>query len=627
MMFILLCLLLGALMTYAVVHEFAPEVKGWRLGATFVWYTVMLNGVTLLAVRYLMHKEKYIQMMFGNPSFAKLAKYALLALGFICIYLVIRYLGKKSPIRFTTVPRNLSKKQMVAYGLLSVVVALGFFVSVGAVWFLTTFGKITPEQLAFQLNSTTDGADTSVTDSLWNGPIILLVILTLMAFRLLWGNWKLEVKSWQVSAKWVKGTTITVLLAIVGGGLYYAANELRIGSLYRSVYTTSTYVKDNYVDPDKTKLTFPEKKRNLVHIYLESYENSYFAKKDGGYMETNLMPELQKLSAEGVHFSDTTKFGGPEQTYGSSWSVAGMVNMSAGLPLKVSTQNSYGKEGSFLPGATNTGDILAKQGYNQTVMFGSDADFGGLTTYYKTHGNHKIYDLSYARANKKVPLDYKEFWGFEDKKLYEYAKEELTDLAAKPEPFSFVMENADTHFPNGYKEKGMAEPFDQQYANVIFHSQAEVEKFVRWIQEQPFYKDTTIVLTGDHLSMDKKFFKNFDPSYHRTTFNLILNGKPLHKDYKTTNRTYAAFDYFPTILSNLGVKIDGDRLALGTDLTSDKETLLERDGVATFNKELERKSPYYEEEFVQEKGHEDRVMMSQVENYNKTYGDILPKKK
>lgn len=627
-MFILLCLLLGAAMTYAVVREFSPELKGWRLAVAYVWYTVMLNGVTLLVVRYGLHKMKYVQQIFGQPTPMKLINYVLFALSLMCVYLVIRYIGRKSKVGFVAEPRQLSKKQMASYALVSVLVAIGFFISVGAVWFLSTFGKITPEQLAFQLNSTTDGADTSVTDSLWNGPIVLLVISTLAGLRLLWGNWSFKAIKWTASAKWVKAVIVTVLLSIVGGGLYYAATELRVVSLYHSAYTTSDYVKENYADPDKTKLAFPEQKRNLVHIYLESYENSYLAKEDGGYMDTNLMPDLQKLSAEGLHFSDTTKFGGPEQTYGASWSVAGMVNMSAGLPLKVSTKhNAYGKDGSFLPGVTTMGDLLAEQGYNQTVMFGADADFGGLTTYYKTHGNHKVYDYNYARANCKIPVDYKEFWGFEDKKLYEFAQEEITELASKPEPFSFVMENADTHFPDGYKEQGMAEPFDKQYANVIFHSQAEVTKFVRWIQSQPFYEDTTIVLTGDHLSMDKKFFKDFDPEYHRSTFNLILNGTQEDTTKNKTNRRYASFDYFPTILSNMGVKIDGDRLGLGTDLSSKTQTLLERDGVTKFNSELERMSPFYDTQFVSEEGNESRVMIPQVENFNNTYGHILPKKK
>ncbi|MEG2253838.1 MAG: LTA synthase family protein, partial [Vagococcus sp.] len=90
------------------------------------------------------------------------------------------------------------------------------------------------------------------------------------------------------------------------------------------------------------------------------------------------MPDLQKLYDEGISFSDNDKMGGPEQTYGSSWSVASMVNMSMGLPLKVPMNgNSYGKSGYFLPGAVSIGDVLHDEGYNQTIMFGADADFGG----------------------------------------------------------------------------------------------------------------------------------------------------------------------------------------------------------------------------------------------------------
>ena len=52
-------------------------------------------------------------------------------------------------------------------------------------------------------------------------------------------------------------------------------------------------------------------------------------------MDENLIPNLTKLSNEGVHFSNTDKpFGGPQQIYGSGWSVAGMVNMGMGIPLK-----------------------------------------------------------------------------------------------------------------------------------------------------------------------------------------------------------------------------------------------------------------------------------------------------
>ena len=626
MFYLLLCLLLGGGLAFIGGRFFGPALTSWKQMPTVLWHAFFLNTFALLFMRYVLEYEDIVLTLVNMGSWTDLLAYVGVVIGFGVAYLMARKYAHKSPIKMVREDHKLTPCEWAGYSIMSIIVIVGMFVTVGAMWFVSTFGRITPEQLSFQLTSTTDGADSSIMNTIWNGPIVAWAVIVVLNLHLLWGSWTLVVKNWRMKEKTFKIWVVLLQLLTVVGSLVFAGQELRVVSLYRSRYTTSEYVKDNYVDPDTTKMTFPKKKRNLIHIYLESYENSYFSEKDGGYGETNLMPDLQKLSEEGVHFSDTEKFGGPQQTYGSSWSVAGMVNMSAGMPLKVSAKNSYGRDGIFLPGATTMGDVLKDQGYNQMVMFGSDADFGGLTTYYKTHGNYDIFDVSYARANGKIPVDYEEFWGFEDKKLYEYAKEEITKLAAKPEPFNFVMENADTHFPDGYVEEGMAEPFDQQYANVIFHSQAEVEKFVRWIQKQPFYKDTTIVLTGDHLSMDKKFFKDFDPAYHRTTFNLILNGDSQYKNPKTTNRQYAAFDYYPTILSSMGVKIEGDRLGLGTDLMSDKETLLERDGLEKFDSELERRSPFYDKELVSPEGHEDRVMISQVENFNNTYGHILPEK-
>ena len=38
-------------------------------------------------------------------------------------------------------------------------------------------------------------------------------------------------------------------------------------------------------------MSFPSKKRNLIHIYLESIENTYLSEELGGYMNYNLMPE------------------------------------------------------------------------------------------------------------------------------------------------------------------------------------------------------------------------------------------------------------------------------------------------------------------------------------------------
>ena len=71
-----------------------------------------------------------------------------------------------------------------------------------------------------------------------------------------------------------------------------------------------------------------------------------------------------------------------------------MVSQSAGLPLKViSDGNSYGSNKSFLPGIVSIGDILEKNGYNQALMIGSSALFGGREYFYKLHGKKTLINL------------------------------------------------------------------------------------------------------------------------------------------------------------------------------------------------------------------------------------------
>ena len=65
-------------------------------------------------------------------------------------------------------------------------------------------------------------------------------------------------------------------------------------------------------------------------------------------------------------------------------------------------------------------------------------------------------------------------------------------------------------------------------------------------------------------------------AYTRTVYNLFIN--PAVTPVETQNRQFSTLDMFPSTLAAMGVKIDGDRLALGTNLFSEKKTLIEEYG-------------------------------------------------
>lgn len=480
-------------------------------------------------------------------------------------------------------------KIITAITVLSVIFTfLGAFAFFGTDWSKETFGDVDPDQLIVNLFSPAEGTSTEVMNTLWNGPVLHLVTVMLFFLLFVFSTRALYIRRKDNEKKlfsliWKRIVAFVISIAVLAGGIAYGVEEFQLGTLYDMYCSESAFIEDNFADPREVKMQFPAKKRNLIHIYLESMENTYTSTEFGGYMQENLIAPLTELAKEGVSFSHLEKgFGGPIATKGCTWSVASMVNMSTGLPMKVPTDgNDYGSPDNFLPGAVTIGDILKAQGYSCTLMFGASAKFGGLNFFYESHGDFNILDYNAAKDKGWISPLYKEWWGFEDDKLFEFAKKELTSLGNSDKPFYFVMETADTHFPDGYVGPNTPTPRDSQYANVVAYSASQVTEFVRWIQAQPFYENTTIVIIGDHLSMDKKFFEDVDKGYLRTTFNLIINpeeGLLEIPDERKFNRWWFNGDMFPTMLASIGVKIDGERLGLGTNLFSEKPTLMEENG-------------------------------------------------
>lgn len=564
--------------------------------------TITLNTVSI-GILYFIFKMNYLFSASTYRIMSFFIKYIIFTIVIGIAYLIIKTITKVD-ITFKSIKGNIGWKGVLSRIVLILLFAIGATFVFFSNWFRGYFGEITPEQFLFNLSSPIKGTSSDMAKEIISSPVTFIILSIVVFTVMIIFGYGINIKLKNNKEIIINEKVITIIICFIAifslvAGVNHGVKKLRLDEVY-AVYTTeSTYIEDNYADPRNTKITFPEKKRNLIHIYLESIESSFLSKELGGYMAENLMPELTELSKEGIHFSNTDKFGGANQTYGSSWSVAGMVNMDMGIPLKIAMDgNSYGKEGVFLPGAIGIGDILNDNGYEQTIMFGADADFGGLTTYFTTHGNFNIFDHKYAIEKGLIPSEYNVWWGFEDKKLYEFAKEEILRLSQTGKPFNFTMETADTHFPDGYLEEDAPKKYESQYANVIAYSTQKAVEFIKWIQQQPFYEDTTIVITGDHLSMDKTFFEDFDETYDRRTFNLILNS-PITTE-KVFNREFATYDMFPTILASIGVEIEGDRLGLGTNLFSGKPTLIERDGFEGEEEGLSYISEFYIEKLLKE---------------------------
>ena len=476
---------------------------------------------------------------------------------------------------------------------------------------LSSFSGITIDQLVFHMNTNLEGSNwsTFLPTLIQAGLYILIAVIgcTIVTFiqkyfvkkanRYRKFNLKAKEMIKEYSLHFI--TTLCGFVAICIVLVSLADNYYLIDYLAARRIDTEIYDK-YYVSTANVELTFPEKKKNLVYIYMESMEMSLADESHGGGKSVNVIPELTDIALENDCFNgDTDILNGARSLYNSTWTIAGLVAQTSGLPLGINhvLTNNINSISSFMPGATTLGDILEKEGYHNVFMLGSDAKFGNRDVYFKEHGNYDIDDYYWARNNNKLPdKSYYVWWGYEDDKLFTYAKEELTSLAESDEPFALSLLTVDTHFVNGYLCDDCPDRFTSQYSNVLACSSKKVSELVEWIEAQPWGEDTVIVLNGDHLCMDSKYYEDMPDDYERKTYTAIINSSKKEPD---TTRLYSTMDLFPTTLSAMGVTIKGDRLGLGTDLYSDTPTLLEELGENYLNYELSLNSTFYDKNILE----------------------------
>ena len=127
-----------------------------------------------------------------------------------------------------------------------------------------------------------------------------------------------------------------------------------IDEYLKNRFQYSNIFEKYYVDARDVSIEFPSKKRNLILILGESFENTVFNKENGGAWDYSVMPELENLALNNTNFSNTTKLGGSLQVYGTSYSAAGNVAITSGIPLKAedifTDANMYTGTGEYLGG-------------------------------------------------------------------------------------------------------------------------------------------------------------------------------------------------------------------------------------------------------------------------------------
>ncbi len=319
-----------------------------------------------------------------------------------------------------------------------------------------------------------------------------------------------------------------------------------------------------------------QKRLNIVYIYAESLEKTYF----NNTLFPHIVTNLKKLKPESIFFTDI------RQMPYTGWSVAGMTATQCGIPLVIpgGLFNSlrggvnYTKSGydSFLPGALCLGDFLKAQGYQLIYIEGSPSHFAGIGSLYSSHGFAEV--IGRKEMSKYVKdKGYVMGWGYYDDTLFDFTFKKLLSLSKEQHPFGVFLETVDTHpfQPSISKSCRQLFPKSGRTKNPMLRAVAcsdyLISKFVNKIRHSSFGKDTLIVITSDHLTMNSHATHMLKSGCDHCRRNLVMLLPPSLKKGVVNKKQGSMLDVGPTILHVLGYHTP---IGLGRDLLSNKPGLL-----------------------------------------------------
>ena len=287
--------------------------------------------------------------------------------------------------------------------------------------------------------------------------------------------------------------------------LGYSANQTYVTNKERSkaseadLKPVEEYIQQHYAKPNPEYFGMA-KGRNVIYIHLESFQQfliDYKLKVDD--KEYEVTPFLNSL----YHSKETFAFS----------NVFNQVK--AGKTSDAETMIETGlfglNQGSFMVnyGGTNTQQaapfILSKNGYNSSAVFhGNAGSFWNRNTAYKQWGYNYFFDASYfTKQNSSNSFQY----GLNDKYML---KDSIKYLERLQQPFYTKFITVSNHYPYTTSLSGddlgfpLAKTQDETingYFATANYLDSSIKAFFDYLKESGLYKNSIIVLYGDHYGI------------------------------------------------------------------------------------------------------------------------------
>ncbi|MGI9831680.1 LTA synthase family protein [Vibrio vulnificus] len=324
---------------------------------------------------------------------------------------------------------------------------------------------------------------------------------------------------------------------------YGQMSQDKIIELVKASSAKHDFVQGSLPTLNVNNATYQGKPKNLVILLQESLGARFV----GGLGGLPLTPNLDKLLEEGWNFTQMYATG--------TRSVRGIEAITTGFPP--SPSRAVVKLSKSQTGFFTIADLLKKQGYHTQFIYGGEAHFDNMKSFFLGNGFEQIVD----EPQYQNP-EFTGSWGVSDEDLYNKADEEFTRLNKEGKPFFSLVFTSSNHSPFEYPA-GKIEPYESEFNtrnNTVKYSDYALGTFFDKAKQSDYWENTIFIVIADH---DARVFGSQLVPVDRFHIPAVILGKGIEprKDDRLANN----IDMPPTLLSLIG--IDATSPMIGRDLT------------------------------------------------------------
>lgn len=270
---------------------------------------------------------------------------------------------------------------------------------------------------------------------------------------------------------------------------------------------------------------------NIVIILQESL-GATFVQSLGG---AAVSPELEQLKSQGIWFENLYATG--------TRSVRGIEAVTAGfMPTPAqSVVKLAGSQQNFATLAT----VLKAQGYHTQFIYGGEAHFDNMRSFFTGNGFSQIVDLPKFKQPTFVGS-----WGASDEDLFRTAHDELNRLSASDQPFFSLIFTSSNHEPFEFPDGRITlyeQPKGTAY-NAVKYADWAMGQFFRQAKSSDYWQDTLFLVVADH---DNRVYGSNLIPVEKFRIPGVIVGGPVTPQH--ISPMASQIDLAPTLLSLAGV--------------------------------------------------------------------------